>query len=604
MRTRSRSLTGSALALLLLPAVALAQQATVSPVSGAVEIKETDAGAYHALTTGGSYPGTAVVRTGADGFALIRYADGSEVVVRPGSQVVVGGEGGEGVLVRLGKVLLRIQRLLVPGQERTHRTPTTVAAIRGTEFGLAVEASGRTRVFVFEGLVAVTNPDVAGAATEVGPGRMTVVAPGRRPTEPRAFSAGEFEGAAAGEVERGEDRAVESGQAPVALRWLAFADPELDALANPAYLPAGAGAGVSAVAFGALAGGGAYVERDGRRTPLVRDAVRRGVGQALGRVTSGSFTWAAFAQGDAGLDRAERAVRPPGSPLSSFFQEETRWTVAEGRVLGAWSGGATSWGVGIGHRQATLDAESSPADDLDAVGVSSTRSDITTVSLGVRRLGVRSTGLSVHHSEIRSTTEADQDAEQSTSLTAVEGLVRGRRGEADLAGWLRLERTAGVEDRTAPGEGLVYREDVDVRTARVGFGVGLTPRSGVLLSLDLAAGMADESAVQVSGAGVVLEDEEDLRLSASVHLGTQVEVAGPWRAELSVLHAVEHIDRDFVIGRDAGGVLLDVRSVYGTRATAGVVYAGARWTGRYAVSASPEAGRPWVHSFLLAVSPG
>jgi len=459
-------------------------------------------------------------------------------------------------------------------------------------------------VYVFEGLVAVGNPELGGAPVEVGPGRMTEVDVRRAPTAPRAFAAGEFEGSAAGEVERGEDRAVEGGQAPVALRWLAFADGELDALANPAYLGAAASGGVSAVALGELAGGGAHVEKDGRRTPLVEDAVRRGLVQALGRVHAGPLTLAAFAQGDAGLDRAERAVRPPGSPDSDFFEEETRWRVAEGRILGAWSSGATSVGAGLGHRRATFDAESFPAGTPNDLSASKATSEITTVSLGLRRAGQRTLGVSLHHSEVRSTTDAADRAELATGHTALEGLLRGMSGATALAGWLRLERTSGGEDRTLAGQGLLYREDVTIRTARVGLGVGLTPAEGVVVSLDLAGGVADESAIQTDATGKVLEDEEDLRLSASIHLGSQLTLSGPWRVELSVLHALEHIDRDFVIARPGeGGVLLDVRSVFGTRAGAGVVYAGRTWTARYALSAPFEGGRPWVHSVLFAVSP-
>ncbi|MHB1193242.1 MAG: FecR domain-containing protein [Longimicrobiales bacterium] len=594
----------AAAVLLLLPGSARAQQPTVSPVSGTVEIQLPPDPAFRPLTEAGSYPGSAVVRTGPDGFAMVRYADGSEVVVRPGSEVRVGGEGGEGVMVRLGKVLLRIRRLMTPGQERTHRTPTTVAAVRGTEFGLAVEPSGRTRVFVFEGRVAVSNAESVGGTVEVDAGRMTDVDVRRPPSEPRSFAAGEFEtGVSAGEVERGEDRAVEAGQAPVALRWLAFPDPDLDALANPAYLADGPSSGVSAVAFGELAEGGDRVEQGGRSTRVTDDAVRRGVGLAMGRASVGSITLAAFAQGDAGLDRAERTVRAPGSTLADVFAQEARWRVGEGRVLGAWAPGPTSLGVEVGHRRASLDAESAPAGVPGKPDLSEARSDITSLSLGIRRRGKWTSGLSVHHSMINSTTDAAEHAELSQSRTALEALARRQGGRGAVAGWLRLERTSGSEDRTVAGQGLLYREELAINTVRIGFGAGFTPAAGTVLSVDLAAGLADESAVQTDAAGRLLEDEEDLRLSGSAHLGAQVAVAGPWHIELSVLHSLEHIDRDFVLGREAGGSLVDVRSVFGSRASAGLLYGGRGWTGRYAISASPEGGRPWIHSLLVAVTP-
>lgn len=604
MIDRLRAALLLAAALLLVPGNTGAQQVTVSPVSGTVEIQVPPDPAFRPLAAGGSYPGAAVVRTGADGFALVRYADGSEVVVRPGSEVRVGGDEGEGVRVRFGKVLLRIRRLLTPGQELTHRTPTTVAAVRGTEFGLVVELSGRTRVFVFEGKVAVSNVEPVGGTVEVGAGRMTEVDVRRPPTEPRAFAAGEFDsGAGGGEVDRGEDRAVEAGQAPVAVRWLAFPDPDLDALANPAYLADGPSTGMSAMAFGSLAAAGDEVRRQGLSTRTTDDLFRRGVALAMGRTTVGPVTFAAYAQGDAGLDRAERSVRAPGAVLPDVYSQEDRWKVGEGRVLAAWASGRASAGAQVAHRRASLDGESARTGVPGSPDRIETSSDITTLSLGMRRRGTWSTGVSVHHAWIGSTSEATDHAELSHTATAVEALARRQFARASLAGWLRLERNSGGEDRARPGQGLVYREDVAINTARVGFGVGFTPAPGTVLSADVAAGIADESAVQTDAAGRTLEDEADLRLSGSAHVGAQVAVSGPWRIELSVLHAVEHIDRDFVLGHDTGGSLVDVRSVFGTHAVAGILYRGRSWTGRYALSASGEGGRPWVHSLLLAVQP-
>ena len=591
-----------ACAVALLPAAesVAAQQPTVSPVSGRVEIQVPPDTAFHALAEGGPFPSSAVVRTGADGFALVRYADGSEVVVRPGSEVRIGGEAEEGVLVRVGKVLLRMRRLLTPGQERTHRTPTTVAAVRGTEFGLAVERSGRTRVFVFQGLVRVSNATLEGGAVDVEAGRMTEVGVGRPPSAPRAFAAAEFEGGASGEVERGEDRAVEAGQAPVALRWLAFADADLDALANPAYLADGPVSGVSVVGFGDLGKGGARVERDGRRTLDADDAMHRGLGQALGRASLGSVRMAAVALGGAGLDRAQRSVRSPGSALPDVLDQEERWKVAEGRLMAAWVPGRTSVGLDVAQRWSSIDGESALVDSPASFEASEVRSDITTLSLGVRRVGTWTTGLSVHHVRAASTTRARYRAELNTSVNAVEALARRTSGAHSLAGWVRLERTTGHEDRTSTGRELIYREQAEIKTARVGVGVGLAPQPGVVIGLDVAAGLADESAVQRDGTGRTLEDEEDLRLSASVHVGAQLTLTGPWRAEVSVLHSGEHVDRDFPVAR--AGTFRDARSLYGTLATAGVLYTTGSWTGRYALSTSPEAGRPWVHSLLLARS--
>lgn len=575
---------------------ASAQQPLVSPVSGLVEVRVPPSETFAPLVQATGLPGDAVVRTGPGGFALVRYADSTEVVVRPGSEVRIGGEGSDGVRVMLGKVLLRIRRLITPGQERTHRTPTTVAAVRGTEFGLAVEASGRTRVYVFEGAVVVTHAALEGEAVRVEAGRMTDVRVDRRPTEPRPFEPGAFENAGAGEVERGEDRVVEGGQAPVALRWLAFADADLDALANPAYL-AGGGAGVSALVFGEAAASRARVDEK----PVTDDVALRALGQGLGRATMPEgVEVAAFAQADRGRDRAERAVRAPGEPTSALSREETTWRIGEARLLAALLRGSASFGVSIGHRRAVRDAESTPVGDPTDPFTSEETSDITTVSVGMRRTGLRTWGVSLHHSEVGANTSTTAGhADLAHRRDALEALMRGAWSLGSWAGWLRLGRTAGDEERTALDGAPRYTEATTIHTARVGLGIGIAPLQGLLVGLDVAGGLADERARQSDPFGGVLEDEDDVRLSGSLHAGAQAAMGGPWSLELSVLHTIEHIGRDFPV-HGSGSGFTDTRTFYATRALAGLVFRRERWTGRYAIAAPPDSGRPWVHSLVVA----
>ena len=282
---RLRPTFGLLLLWVLVPIALAAQQPTVTPVSGVVEIRTSPSGAFVPVTAEAAYPGDAVLRTGSDGFALINYADSTEIVVRPGTEVELGGEADEGVRVFIGKVLLRVRRLFSPGQERSHRTPTTVAAVRGTEFGLAVGSDGSTSVFVFEGRVAVSNGELTQQPIEVDAGSVTTVSPLTPPTEPRPFQSGEFERGSAGEVERGEDRAVEAGQAPTTARYLAFPDRDLDALENPAYLSVGPGEGASVLLLGSGSSGGSTVTIDGVTTFDESDGGSRGLAQALAWAT-------------------------------------------------------------------------------------------------------------------------------------------------------------------------------------------------------------------------------------------------------------------------------------------------------------------------------
>lgn len=603
MVERCAAVLALAVVLSAVPARRLEAQGThVSPVSGTVEIDSMGSGSFVPLVQGGNFTAKAIVRTGRDGYALIRYADSSEVVVRPGSRVTVGGEGTDGVFVWVGKVLLRVKRLMTSGQERTHRTATTVAAVRGTEFGLAVDASGRTRVYVFEGHVAVANSQLPAPAIEVGPGLMTQVDEGKAPTTPRTFDSGEFERGVTGAVERGEDRAVEGGQAPAVLRYLAFADPDLDALENPAYLATGV-TGLSAFTLGTAGGGKAYVDDGKTRTTVEDDLYLRGLGQAMARAAVGpDLRIGFFAQGDRGRDRAQTSLRAPGETLPTLAQDQVDWTVGEGRVLSSFTSGARALGLQVGHRRATFSTESAPAESSAVVVPSEARSDITTLSAGVRSAGHRTVGVSYEHSWVQSTTTSPADSLQlDGNVDAVQALVRAGSGGIIWAGWLRVERSASGEDRVGSDGAFIYREALSVHTARLGFGLGVAPAEGVVLSLDLAGAVANESAIQTNGGGHVIEDEEDLRWSGSVHLGTQITLSGPWRAELSVLHALEHIGRDFPV-HAAGSPFTDVRAAYGSSAGAGLLYVGDRWTARYGVSSS-AGSRPWVHSFLVAVVP-
>jgi len=72
-----------------------------------------------------------------------------------------------------GSLMAKLQKFSV--QRRTHiRTPTAVAAVRGTEFGLEVAEDGRTDVGVFdEGQVAVLPSEEGFSETLLGPGEET-----------------------------------------------------------------------------------------------------------------------------------------------------------------------------------------------------------------------------------------------------------------------------------------------------------------------------------------------------------------------------------------------------------------------------------------------
>jgi FecR protein len=601
-----RSATKAALLWALLPTVLAAQQPMVTPVSGVVEIRMAPGAGFSAVTESGAYPSDAVLRTGANGFALINYADSTEIVVRPGTQVELGGQSQQGVRVFLGKVLIRVRRLFTAGQERSHRTPTTVAAVRGTEFGLAVEGDGSTQVFVFEGRVAVSNSELRGPPVQVAAGNVTEVAPRRPPTDPHSFQAGEFERGSTGEIERGEDRAVEAGQAPTTARYLAFADHDLDALANPAYLAVGPQRGGSGVLLGSLSAGSQRVTTNGVKTFDEEGGERRALAQAMAWATVGKgFRLGGVVQGDVGSEQAVRAIRFPRSPEVERLQQDSNWRIAEGRLLASLQRGATAFGVAAGHRQGSQDADVSPAGSLAPPMMTDGSSNISTLSAGVRLSGRRTLGLSYH----RAWVDARQDTNSNVLDTdgtrdAIEALIRSWGERAGWGGWVRVERTATAEERRIDGA-LIYHEDLKVWTARAGFGLGFMPTPDLLFSLDLAGGVASETAFQINDTGARIEDEDDTRLSGSIHAGVQLTLAGPWRAEVTVLHSGERIDRRFSLAPigSAPSTATDVRSLFGTRGGVAFLYRGDRMTVRYGVMSPGEGDLPWVHTFLVALAP-
>src|SRR6202022_3728351 len=98
------------------------------------------------------------IDTLAGGRATIELTDGSLVVVRPGSRIVLKDFRTAHSLRELFDILLGHVRVKINhfgGRPNPYRvnSPTASIAVRGTEFSVAVSASGDTKVVVYEGLV-------------------------------------------------------------------------------------------------------------------------------------------------------------------------------------------------------------------------------------------------------------------------------------------------------------------------------------------------------------------------------------------------------------------------------------------------------------------
>jgi len=97
--------------------------------------------------------------------------------------------GRAGVLLEVNRGRLRavFEALLgADSPQRVVTTPSAILAVRGTEYGVSVDAAGHTTVVVLAGVVEVVDLARRGEAIELREGFYTTIAPGGQPTAPRA----------------------------------------------------------------------------------------------------------------------------------------------------------------------------------------------------------------------------------------------------------------------------------------------------------------------------------------------------------------------------------------------------------------------------------
>lgn len=138
--------------------------AKADKVSGTVEVRRSNKGEWKELSQRGLIKTGDVVRTGPDGQAEFKWADGTRWKVMPSTEIVVKKSTYNMVkkadqsqlTLNSGKVFVRIIKALQPASQFEVETPTAVAAVRGTIFSVEVK-NGKTEVAVFKGKVKVTS---------------------------------------------------------------------------------------------------------------------------------------------------------------------------------------------------------------------------------------------------------------------------------------------------------------------------------------------------------------------------------------------------------------------------------------------------------------
>lgn len=169
------------------------------------------------------------LRSGSDGYALLGLVDGSTIELQPSTELeILDFSGGVRQLFRiwLGKVRLKVRKLVGAPNPYEMHTPVATIGVRGTEFDIEVRRNSVTVVRVYEGQVAVRNNQIETGEVLVGAGKEVTVYPLRPPDPPITF-----EQVVAENFNR--ESPVEQ---PLLQRFQAFPDPHLDLVDNPAYV--------------------------------------------------------------------------------------------------------------------------------------------------------------------------------------------------------------------------------------------------------------------------------------------------------------------------------------------------------------------------------
>lgn len=159
-------LFAAALSLLLLglpgatPLAAVAEGgARITALEGSVTTRGPKEKDYRAARSGEALPHGARLRTGRDGNAKLRFADGTEAALRPDTEIVVrlGDEKSpNGAVLFFGRLWSKVAKAVGAKNSFEVHSANAVAGVRGTQLEVGVAADGSARVIVSEGLVAVS----------------------------------------------------------------------------------------------------------------------------------------------------------------------------------------------------------------------------------------------------------------------------------------------------------------------------------------------------------------------------------------------------------------------------------------------------------------
>ncbi|HEY0429471.1 MAG TPA: FecR domain-containing protein [Pyrinomonadaceae bacterium] len=197
------------------------------------------------------------------GRVVIDLSDGSQVVVLPGSRLIIGDYQNANSLrellqIILGRIRVKINHFKNQPNPYRIKSPTASISVRGTEFEVMVASLGETRVVVLSGAVEVASLKDPKHSLIAEPGRGVIVQPNysleffvseiltketgerEKPKDSddrnRRDTDNEINSVSASSIyERSIESIVESGETALPSRFTAFPDPYLDSFDNPAY---------------------------------------------------------------------------------------------------------------------------------------------------------------------------------------------------------------------------------------------------------------------------------------------------------------------------------------------------------------------------------
>jgi hypothetical protein len=166
----------------------VAHTGRLDQVEGSVDVWPAGSDAWRPASASERVPAGSRIRTGPRSAAVLVFFDGSTTELEAETEIAViemsSPRGNNRVILleqALGQTYSRVQQSPDHESRFEIETPTTLVAVRGTEFSTAVEMNGTTHVAVTEGTVEVTAQETT---VVVLVGQKTAVHPGQIPGDP------------------------------------------------------------------------------------------------------------------------------------------------------------------------------------------------------------------------------------------------------------------------------------------------------------------------------------------------------------------------------------------------------------------------------------